>query len=151
MKQLFSLILSLFLTVSVLNAKTKISDKQILQNLVQEVKQSKGDARRKAMNALKVKLRSMNQETRRRVMLDLQKSFAGKNHGMQNHGQGMRKQKMGSSLHTDQTSVHQPSSNMQPPGAIPNTIPSQQLQQQGHPSQQIPSSPQHFGQPGGRK
>jgi hypothetical protein len=88
MKQLFILVLSLFLTVSFLNAKKKTPDKQLLQKLLQEVKQSKGDARRKAMNALKLKLRTVNAATRAKTMQELHHTFAGAHgqHGSVKHG-----------------------------------------------------------------
>ncbi len=76
MKQWFILVLSLSLTF--LNANNKISDDKILKQLIKRVKESKDDERRKAMNDLKVKLRSLNQNTRIKVMRSLQKSFTGR-------------------------------------------------------------------------
>ncbi len=76
------LFLSLILYISMANAKQKTNHTSISQ-LIQTVKNSSGDNRRVAMNALKVRLRSMNQETRQGVMRDLQKSFANNQRSMQ--------------------------------------------------------------------
>ncbi len=49
--------------------------------LIEKVKSAPASQRRVEMNALKMKLRSMNRESRRAVMMDLKKSFS-KNKGM---------------------------------------------------------------------
>jgi hypothetical protein len=153
MKQLFILVLSLFLTVSVLNAKKKTSDGPLLHKLVEEVKQSKGDERRKAMNALKVELRSMNQETRRQVMMNLQKNFSHGNQGMhstagqhlQKHQGGNRTPGKAGSSHISPASIpqQQHSPHTQPPNMIPgSSSPGQHIPSQQHPN---------FGQAGGHR
>ena len=81
MKQLTIILISLLCTITQSQADEKKSDEQIVKQLIQKVKQSQGDERRKAMNALKVQLRSMNQVTRQKVMVNLQKSFASKQYG----------------------------------------------------------------------
>jgi len=48
-----------------------------IEQLVEKVKESQGDARRKAMNNLKIKLRSVNQKTQAQTMRQLRKTFAG--------------------------------------------------------------------------
>jgi|GEM_PF-6334169 len=60
---------------STVNADTKHIETTI-KSLVRKVKTSKGDDRRRAMNALKLKLREANANTRREVMSQLRKSFA---------------------------------------------------------------------------
>ncbi len=80
MKQMTIILISLLYTITQLQADEKKSDDRIIKQLVQKVKQSKGDKRRKAMNALKIQLRSMNHATRQKVMIDLQKNFAPKQH-----------------------------------------------------------------------
>jgi len=76
MRQRSSLILSLFLTISILQAEEILSKEVTLQTLIENVKNSKNDARRKAMNALKIKLRAMNQKSRRQVIQKLQQNFS---------------------------------------------------------------------------
>ena len=172
------LFLSFMLYISIANAKQKTSNTSI-QQLIQKVKSSTGDDRRVAMNTLKVRLRSMNQETRQHVMRDLQKSFSGTQHGMQKAVQRNTRQE---TIHTGNTGSMQQSGEMhtnpsQTPGySTPTTVPHQpsspQVPYQSAPSapQQTPhiqpSSPQmtppqqgpapsmpspHFGQPGGHK
>lgn len=56
-------------------AQTKIEDKSSVQALVAKVKNAPPSERRVLMNALKIKLRSMQQETRTHVMLGLRRAF----------------------------------------------------------------------------
>jgi hypothetical protein len=78
---------------------------QSIDRLIQKVKKSSGDDRRKAMNALKLKLRSVNQATRAHTMSQLKKAFhhtgtpthttavqAPKQHLHQGAGQGQMRQ-----------------------------------------------------------
>jgi hypothetical protein len=58
--------------------------------LIKKVKQSSGDKRRKAMNALKLKLRTVNATTRTKTMQELRHTFA-RAHGQ--HGSGMHSMK----------------------------------------------------------
>ena len=146
MKQLAILFLSLILYISIASAKQKTNNVSLKQ-LIQKVKNSTGDDRRMAMNTLKVKLRSMNQETRQHVMRDLQKSFAGK----QNQHSRQRALQTGTSrkrtMHTGNTGSLQPPSSggmhanpsQTPAHSSPVTVPHQ-------PS--IPSTPQMPYQPG---
>ena len=161
MKLLVSLFLSLTLYMSIAIAKQQ-SDNASVKQLIQKVKSSTGDDRRVAMNALKVKLRSMNQETRRQVMLDLQKSFSGKQHtmqrGMQQNGQTKETMHSGNSngmhtsgeMHTSpsQTPAHTSPSAVphQPAPSVPQTPHIQPPSPQG-PSHSVPMP--NFGQPGG--
>ena len=144
MKQLFILVLSLFVTVSLLSANKKTSDEQTVKQLVQKVKQSQGDERRKAMNALKVQLRSMNQNTRRKIMMDLQKGFSGERHGMQ---RGMQKHTSHEGLSSGPVQ-NMPSSGRMQTHSSPQS-PLQSAPSMPHKSPQMPS--QHFGQPRGHK
>lgn len=106
MKQSAILFLSFILYISIADAKPK-KDSASLKQLIQKVKSSTGDDKRVAMNTLKVKLRSMNQETRQHVMRDLQKSFANNQHSMQRGVQSNARQ---GTMHTGNTgnagSVH---------------------------------------------
>jgi len=144
MKQLAILFLSLILYISMASAKNKTNDAS-LKHLIQKVKKSTGDDRRVAMNALKVKLRSMNQETRQHVMRDLQKSFAGK----QNQHSRQRALQTGTSrkrtMHTGNTGSLQPPSSggmhanpsQTPAHSSPTTVP----HQPAHSSPQTPHQP----------
>jgi len=55
-----------------------------IETLISEIKGANSPDRRVLMNQLKVKLRTMNQETRRKTMMNLRKSF-GKNGSNQMH------------------------------------------------------------------
>jgi len=146
MKLSVILFLSLILYISIANAKQKTSNTSINQ-LIQKVKKSTGDDRRVAMNALKIRLRSMNQETRQHVMRDLQKSFSGTQHSMQ---RGVQRTASQRSMHTGNTGSMQQSGGMQtspshtPGHASPTTVPHQPSSPQ-MPHQ--PSSPQTPHQP----
>jgi len=171
MKLSVILFLSLILYISIANAKQKTSNASINQ-LIQKVKKSTGDDRRVAMNALKVRLRSMNQTTRQHVMHDLQKSFSGTQHSMQRNVQSTASQR---TMHTGNTGSMQQSGGMHsnpsqtPAHSSPTTVPHQPSSPQ-IPHQPVPSVPQvphmqppspqmpspsmpspHFGQPGGHK
>ncbi len=77
-----SVLLSLYFS-STLFAKENTSSKEALNALIQEIKKAPASQKRVKMNELKILLRTMNQETRNEVMLNLQKSFA-KNGSQQN-------------------------------------------------------------------
>lgn len=83
MKNFIILISSFFLLIVEIDAKEKTDQIQSIKTLVKQIKNSSSDDRRVAMNKLKIKLRTMNKETRKKVMLDLQKSFAAHNTGKQ--------------------------------------------------------------------
>ena len=74
---------SFFLLIIQVNAKEKTDQTQSIQALIKQIKNSSSDDRRVAMNKLKIELRTMNKETRKKVMLDLQSSFAKNNTGKQ--------------------------------------------------------------------
>jgi len=91
-----------------------------ISKLIEKVKQSSGDERRKAMNALKLKLRSVNTHTRQQAMMQLKKSYAAGNpdihtkqvnesHSTQQHVQVRHMQNISVSgnppAHTSQTPV----------------------------------------------
>ena len=165
MKLLVGLFLSLTLYMTVAIAKQQ-SDNVSVKQLIQKVKSSTGDDRRVAMNALKGKLRSMNQETRRQVMLDLQKSFSGKQHtmqrGMQQNGQAKETMYSGNSkgMHTSGERHTSPSQTPSPSHTSPSAVPHQPTPSVPQTPRIHPSSPQgpshnvpvpHFSQPGGHK
>jgi len=73
--------LALFFIVAIFTpissfAQTYKTPKKSVSQLLQKVKQSKGDERRKAMNALKLKLRTVNADTRAKTMQELRQAFA---------------------------------------------------------------------------
>jgi hypothetical protein len=73
-KYLLILLTALFLCSSFVYGKEKTSTVTI-QSLVKQVKKAAPSERRVLMNELKIKLRSMNQESRKQVMLELRRSF----------------------------------------------------------------------------
>jgi len=83
MKYFIIFISSFFLLIVHIHAKEKTDQTQSIKTLIKQIKNSSSDDRRVAMNKLKIKLRTMNKETRKKVMLDLQKSFATNNTGNQ--------------------------------------------------------------------
>ncbi len=83
MKHFIIFIASFFLFIIQVDAKEKAEQTQSIKTLIKQIKNSSSDDRRVAMNKLKIKLRTMNKETRKKVMLDLQKSFATHNTGNQ--------------------------------------------------------------------
>jgi uncharacterized membrane protein len=83
MKYFIIFISSFFLLIVQVDAKEKVDQTQSIEALIKQIKNSSSDDRRVAMNKLKIKLRTMNKETRKKVMLDLQNSFAQNNTGKQ--------------------------------------------------------------------
>ncbi len=83
MKYFIIFISSFFLLIVQINAKEKTDQTQAIEALIKQIKNSSSDDRRAAMNKLKIELRTMNTETRKNVMLDLQNSFAKNNTGKQ--------------------------------------------------------------------
>lgn len=83
MRHFIILISSFFLLVIQINAKEKTDQTQSIKTLIKQIKNSSSDDRRVAMNKLKIELRTMNKETRKKVMLDLQKSFSKNSTGRQ--------------------------------------------------------------------
>jgi len=58
-------------------ADTQETPKESVSKLLKKVKESTGDERRKAMNALKLKLRTVNAVTRAKTMQQLRRTFNG--------------------------------------------------------------------------
>ena len=83
MKYFIIFISSFFLLIIQVDAKEKADQTQSIETLIKQIKNSSSDDRRVAMNKLKIKLRTMNKETRKKVMLDLQNSFSKNNAGKQ--------------------------------------------------------------------
>jgi len=83
MKHFIIFISSLFLLIVHIHAKEKTDQTQSIKTLIKQIKNSSSDDRRVAMNKLKIELRTMNKETRKKVMLDLQKSFSKNSTGRQ--------------------------------------------------------------------
>jgi hypothetical protein len=174
MKHLAILLLSLTLYVSFVSASTS------LKQLIQKVKKSSGDERRVAMNALKVKLRSMNLETRRHVMNDLKKSFSGNQqhnrHGVAKARVGQGNMNLGSTGNIPARNAMGANTLPSPSHSVPTTVPKlphkptipsrpqhapqiPQAPQVQPPHPQVPSPPKHipnmpspnFGQPRGHR
>jgi hypothetical protein len=74
---------SFFVLSSSVYAEHQGTDKETIKALVEKVKTAEPSQRRLLMNELKIKLRSMHQETRTQVMLDLRRSFNGHQRGEQ--------------------------------------------------------------------
>jgi len=122
-------LLPLFILQNTIAAEESVS----VETLIAEVKQSSGDERRKAMNRLKLKLRSVNAETRRQAMLQLQRSFSG-----------VQRQHQGNTIHTGNMMKHTSQalstqgantpSSARTPGSTPKRLhssPKQQMLQKG--------------------
>ncbi len=77
---------SFFVLSSSAFAEHEGTNKETIKALVQKVKKAEPSKRRLLMNELKTKLRTMHQETRTQVMLELRRSFNGQ------HGKQGRKQ-----------------------------------------------------------
>ncbi len=90
------LLVSIFLLSTTLLVANDIQKQQSqVDRLVQDIKVAKPSQRRVLMNQLKVELRGMNQESRRKTMMGLKKSFAKGEHSGQcenfQRGQGQGK------------------------------------------------------------
>lgn len=83
MHKFIILILSFFLLIVQIDAKEKTDQTQSIQTLIKQIKNSSSNDRRVAMNKLKIELRKMNKETRKQIMLDLQKSFTANSSSLQ--------------------------------------------------------------------
>ncbi len=89
MRKISSIVLFAFLSSSCLYAvelqnisKDRTTSNQNIDRLVTQIKSAKPSQRRVLMNRLKVELRGMNQESRRRAMMKLRESFnRGEHHG----------------------------------------------------------------------
>jgi len=76
---------SFFVLSSPVYAEHEGADKETIKALVEKVKKAEPSQRRLLMNELKIQLRTMHQETRTQVMLDLRRSFNGQHRGQQSH------------------------------------------------------------------
>jgi len=150
MKRLVTLIL--LFTLSLAIAVTAEQNEMLsVKQLIQKVKNSTGDERRIAMNALKIKLRSVNQETRRQAILDLQKSFSKKQHGTQ----GRMQQNARAQRAIERSGTTHPGTSQRVPHISPSAVPHQPTPSAPHtqpPGQQRPlhNAPPHTRPPGGR-
>jgi len=73
--------------------------------LINNIKNARPEDRRAMMNKLKLKLRTMNQESRTKAMMNLRKSFAKhscQNFGQKHHGGMMHRNKSQQSLQKGQ-------------------------------------------------
>jgi len=120
---LFTLLMINICAPHTLWAETVSTDSSISQ-LVTRVKKSKGDARRKAMNALKLKLRTVNTATRTKTMQELRRTFAGKQgqpgskmHGRQHMPHQQVQQKM--NQQHQMNAPHQSKPGQRPPNHQP--------------------------------
>jgi len=66
---------SVTLAISSVNTHTKDALDPEIKSLIQEIKTSSGDRKRKAVNQLKLKLRSLNRSARNQTILLLQKNM----------------------------------------------------------------------------
>jgi len=128
MTYIYRLILTGFILFSGVISAAETEDVTIAQ-LIKEVKQSKDDARRQAMNRLKLKLRSLNEETRQQVMLQLRQSFAS--------GQGTRFSSHTMTQQPIQKSTAQPQTSATQTQAAPRQV----VPRQSVPKQSIPQQP----------
>ena len=83
MKHFIIFIASFFLVIIQVDAKEKADQTRSIKKLIKQIKNSSSTDRRVAMNKLKIELRTMNKETRKKVMMDLQHSFAKNRTGRQ--------------------------------------------------------------------
>jgi len=72
---------SFFVLSSSAYAEHEGVDKETIKALVTKVKKAAPSERRLLINELKIQLKSMHQETRRQVMLDLRRAFNGQQRG----------------------------------------------------------------------
>jgi len=141
MKHFIIFIASFFLFILQVDAKEKTDQTQSIKKLIKQIKNSSSDDRRVAMNKLKIELRTMNKETRKKVMLDLQNSFAKNNTGRQiSHKRSGRTNSSQRSMQGQQQSV--PMQQHHTPTPMRNTP---------APTPMRPTSPPRHGQPGGHR
>ena len=141
MKHFIIFIASFFLFIIQVDAKEKTDQTQSIKKLIKQIKNSSSDDRRVAMNKLKIELRTMHKETRRKVLLDLQNSFAKNSTGRQRahkrHGVTKSSQR---SMQGQQQRA--PMQQHRTPTPIRNTP---------APTPMRPISPPRHGQPGGHR
>jgi len=155
MKHFIILISSFFLLIVQIDAKEKTDQTQSIKTLVKQIKNSSSDDRRVAMNKLKIKLRTMNKETRKKVMLDLQKSFAAHNTGKQ---RASNKSGITNSSQSSMQSQQQGGGGVQYHTPIRNTPTATPMRGTPSPIRNTPTAapmrgtpPPRHGQPGGHR
>ncbi len=115
MKYLSILLLFFSLLTNTVYAKEKKTkqnkDEQTIEELVKEIKSNPMN-RRISINRLKIRLRNMNIEIRRKIMLDLQHSLGGHTIQPTQH------------TSTEQVSHHQGTAQQPTPASTPTTVPS---------------------------
>ncbi len=140
MKHFIIFIASFFLFIIQVDAKEKTDQTQSIKKLIKQIKNSSSDDRRVAMNKLKIELRTMNKETRKKVMLDLQNSFAKNRTGRQiSHKRSGITNSSQRSMQGQQQGVPMQQHTPTPMRNAPATTPMR------------PTSPHRQGQPGGRR
>ena len=140
MKHFIIFISSFFLLIVQINAKEKTDQTQSIEALIKQIKNSSSDDRRAAMNKLKIELRTMNTETRKNVMLDLQNSFAKNSTGRQiSHKRSGITNSSQRSMQGQQQGVPMQQHTPTPMRNAPATTPMR------------PTLPPRQGQPGGRR
>ena len=141
MKHFIIFIASFFLLIIQVDAKEKTDQTQSIKKLIKQIKNSSSDDRRVAMNKLKIELRTMNKETRKKVMLDLQNSFAKNSTGRQiSHKRSGITNSSQRSMQGQQQGV--PMRQHYTPTRIRNAP---------APTPMRPTSPPRHGQPGGHR
>ena len=83
MYKLIILTISFFILTVQINAQEKTDQTEEINILISQIKNSSSNDRRIAMNKLKIELRKMNKESRKKIMLELQESFAANNTSLQ--------------------------------------------------------------------
>ncbi|MGC9350647.1 MAG: hypothetical protein ACP5D3_01540 [Sulfurovum sp.] len=87
MQYFFIFLLILFLSGVTLYAEEMKASSTDIQTLVSQIKKAPASQKRVLMNQLKIKLRKMNEKSRKEVMANLKSSFAQKGQTMKNsHG-----------------------------------------------------------------
>lgn len=158
MKHLIIFTASFFLFIIQVNAKEKTDQTQSIKTLIKQIKNSSSGDRRVAMNKLKIELRTMNKETRKKVMLDLQNSFAKNSTGRQisynkpgvtsSSQSSMQGQQQGA-VPMQQHNTPTPIRNTPAPTPMRTTPPPRHGQPAATPVRTTP--PPRHGQPGGHR
>jgi len=159
MKHFIIFIASFFLFIIQVDAKEKTDQTQSIKKLIKQIKNSSSDDRRVAMNKLKIELRTMNKETRKKVMLDLQNSFAKNSIGRQiSHKRSRGTNSSPRSMQGQQQGVpmqqhHTPTPIRNAPAATPPRHGQPRGGQHQNPTRNNPikNNPPRHGQPGGHR
>ena len=102
-------------------AEHKGAEKETIKALVEKVKKAEPSQRRLLMNELKIQLRTMHQETRTQVMLDLRRSFNGQqgNHAIESNMHHQNTMSMTESKHMQEHMTESAMSGERPGGERP--------------------------------